>query len=66
MKEFMKKNGRIYVGKMNYEQQLKEDEKVIEVLKDDGFTFWKKKGEMCWSRDIVELSKLIKEEWRFK
>ena len=49
-----------------YEQQLKEDEKVIEVLKDDGFTFWKKKGEMCWSRDIVELSKLIKEGWRFK
>lgn len=36
----------------------------IEVFREGEFTFWKKKGAMCASRDIVELAKLIKEGWK--
>ena len=39
--------------------------KIIQVIKDQGHTFWKRKGEQCWSKDIVELSGLIKEGWGF-
>jgi hypothetical protein len=42
------------------------EEKIIEVMEDDKMSFWKKKNEMCWGRDIIELSKLIKEGWKFK
>ena len=44
---------------------MKIKEKIIQVMKDQ-VTFWKKKGEQCWSRDIIELSKLIKQGWRFE
>lgn len=42
------------------------EKKIIKVMESDKMTFWRKKGEEGWSRDIVELSKLIKEGWRFE
>lgn len=42
------------------------ENKIIQVMEDSKMTFWKKKGDNCWSRDIVELSKLIKGGWRFE
>ncbi len=31
----------------------------IEVMKDSRMTFWKLKGDNAWSRDIIELKKII-------
>ena len=33
----------------------------IEVIKSSGMTFWKLKGDSSWSRNIIELKKLIDE-----
>jgi hypothetical protein len=50
-----------------FENQILEVEKnckkIIQVFRDGNFTFWKKRGDMCASRDIIELSELIKEGW---
>ena len=34
---------------------------IIFIKKEDKISLWKKKGDMCWSNDIMELSKLINE-----
>jgi hypothetical protein len=31
----------------------------IEVMEDCKMTFWKLKGDMCWSRNIIKLKELI-------
>jgi len=33
----------------------------IEILEDGGFTFWKRKSDNAWSRDIKDLIENIKE-----
>jgi len=33
----------------------------IQILEDGGLTFWKRKGDNSWSRDIKDLIKNIKE-----
>jgi hypothetical protein len=33
----------------------KKKERTIEILKDSEMTFWRKKGEICWSRDVFNL-----------
>ena len=46
--------------------KTEKSKQIIQVMKDQGHTFWKKKGEMCWSKDIIELSELIKGGWKFE
>jgi hypothetical protein len=34
---------------------------IIFIRKDYRTSLWKKKGDMCWNNDVLELSKLINE-----
>jgi hypothetical protein len=40
--------------------------KIIEVYESCSMSFWKKKGDACSSRDIIELAKLINDGWQIK
>ena len=48
------------------DNKIGDENKVIYVYESCNMTFWLKKGDMCSSRDIIELAKLINDGWQIK